>query len=157
MTDDADSPAPKAEPGDLEGSEGINVAGLISIIVFYLVVLLIGLWAGWRQRKVAKQQGRSSNDQEEVMLAGRDIGLFVGIMTMGGMYFFDDGSLLTIPLNFTKLCMALSSCLFHSYQISATWVGGGFINGSAQETYKAGLIWTQAPFGYGLSLFISKI
>ena len=101
MTDDADSPAPEAEPGALEGSEGINVAGLISIIVFYLVVLLIGLWAGWRQRKVAKQQGRSSNDQEEVMLAGRDIGLFVGIMTMGGMYLFDDGSLLTIPLNFT--------------------------------------------------------
>ena len=32
------------------------------------------------------------------MLAGRDIGLFVGVLTMG-----------------------------------ATWVGGGFINGSAQE------------------------
>ena len=154
MTDDDNSPAPEAEPGALEGSEGINVAGLISIIVFYLVVLLIGLWAGWRQRKVAKQQGRSSNDQEEVMLAGRDIGLFVGIMTMGGMYFLDDDALLTICLNFN---MALSSCLFNLYQISATWVGGGFINGSAQETYKAGLIWTQAPFGYGLSLFISKI
>ena len=39
--------------------------------------------------------------------------------------------------------------------ISATWVGGGFINGSAEETYKLGLVWTQAPFGYGLSLFIS--
>merc|ERR1711863_129933 len=39
--------------------------------------------------------------------------------------------------------------------MGATWVGGGFINGSAEETYKAGLIWTQAPFGYGLSLFIS--
>ena len=157
MTDDADSPAPEAEPGALEGSEGINVAGLISIIVFYLVVLLIGLWAGWRQRKVAKQQGRSSNDQEEVMLAGRDIGLFVGIMTMGGMYFLDDGAVPTISPNFTILFMALSSCLFDLYRISATWVGGGFINGSAQETYKAGLIWTQAPFGYGLSLFISKI
>ena len=57
----------------------------------------------------------------QVMLAGRDIGLFVGMLTMG-----------------------------------ATWVGGGFINGSAQEAYKAGLIWTQAPFGYGLSLFISE-
>ena len=65
--------------------DGINVAGLISIIVFYLIVLLIGLWAGWRQRKVAKSQGRSAVDQEEVMLAGRDIGLLVGIMTMGGM------------------------------------------------------------------------
>ena len=69
----------------IEDSPSINVAGLISIIVFYLVVLLIGLWAGWKQRKVAKQQGRSSNSEEEVMLAGRDIGLLVGIMTMGGM------------------------------------------------------------------------
>jgi len=39
--------------------------------------------------------------------------------------------------------------------MGATWVGGGFINGSAQETYSAGLIWTQAPFGYACSLFIS--
>ena len=51
-----------------------------------------------------------------------------------------------------------NSCLrMYIFSIfTATWVGGGFINGSAQETYKAGLIWTQAPFGYGLSLFISK-
>ena len=108
MTDDDNSPAPEAEPGALEGSEGINVAGLISIIVFYLVVLLIGLWAGWRQRKVAKQQGRSSNDQEEVMLAGRDIGLFVGIMTMGGMYFLDDkGTSYHIPKFYNENMYAL--------------------------------------------------
>lgn len=112
------TPEPEAEPTN--DSATINVWGLVSIIVFYLIVLVIGLWAGWRQRKIAKQQGRNNTDQEEVMLAGRDIGILVGIMTMG-----------------------------------ATWVGGGFINGSAQETYKAGLIWTQAPFGYGCSLFIS--
>merc|ERR1711988_1685311 len=94
---------------------GINIPGLISIIIFYLVVLLIGIWAGWRQRKSSE-----TTDQETVMLAGRNIGLLVGVMTMG-----------------------------------ATWVGGGFINGSAEETYKAGLVWTQAPVGYGLSLFIS--
>ena len=43
------------------------------------------------------------------MLAGRDIGIFVGVLTMG-----------------------------------ATWVGGGFINGSAEAAYKPGygLIWT---------------
>ena len=29
------------------------------------------------------------------------------------------------------------------YLIPATWVGGGFINGSAEETYKSGLVWTQ--------------
>ena len=41
--------------------------------------------------------------------------------------------------------------------LSATWVGGGFINGSAEAAYKYGLIWVQAPFGFGLSLLISKI
>ena len=40
--------------------------------------------------------------------------------------------------------------------ISATWVGGGFINGSAEAAYTYGLIWVQAPFGFGLSLLISK-
>ena len=28
----------------------INVIGLVSIIVFYLIVLAIGIWAGWRQK-----------------------------------------------------------------------------------------------------------
>eukprot|EP00092_Neocalanus_flemingeri_P106012 GFUD01135966.1.p1 GENE.GFUD01135966.1~~GFUD01135966.1.p1 ORF type:complete len:607 (+),score=99.83 GFUD01135966.1:58-1878(+) len=92
---------------------GVNVGGLIAIIIFYVAVLLVGIWASWRTRK-------EEQNTEQVMLAGRDIGLFVGVLTMG-----------------------------------ATWVGGGFINGSAQETYNAGLIWTQAPFGYGLSLLIS--
>jgi len=94
-------------------STGVNWVGLSALIVFYLAVLLVGLWAGFTTRK--KEQ-----NTEQVMLAGRDIGIFVGVLTMG-----------------------------------ATWVGGGFINGSAQETYKAGLIWTQAPFGYALSLLIS--
>lgn len=93
----------------------VEVGGIIAIVVFYLAVLLVGIYAGWKQRKKG-----AAMDQENVMLAGRDIGLFVGVLTMG-----------------------------------ATWVGGGFINGSAEEVYKAGLIWTQAPFGYGLSLFIS--
>lgn len=57
----------------------VNVLGIVSIVVFYLVVLLIGLWAGWRQKKEQNQV-----DQETVMLAGRNIGVFVGVLTMGG-------------------------------------------------------------------------
>ena len=60
----------------------INVPGLVSIIVFYLIVLFIGIWAGWRQRK-----SQVTTDQETVMLAGRNIGLFVGVLTMGGRTF----------------------------------------------------------------------
>merc|ERR1719186_1633433 len=96
-------------------SDGVNWEGLAAIIIFYLAVLMVGLWAGWKTRK-------KEANTEQVMLAGRDIGLGVGVLTMG-----------------------------------ATWVGGGFINGSAQETYKVGggLIWTQAPFGYSMALIIA--
>lgn len=93
----------------------INIAGVISIILFYILILAVGIWAG---RK--KEQGNDS--EEEVMLAGRSIGLFVGIFTM-----------------------------------TATWVGGGYINGTAEAIYTHGLVWCQAPFGYALSLVFGGI
>lgn len=55
----------------------INIAGVVSITIFYLLILGVGIWAG---RK--KEAGNDS--EEEVMLAGRSIGLFVGIFTMTG-------------------------------------------------------------------------
>ncbi len=36
--------------------------------------------------------------------------------------------------------------------IKATWVGGAFINGTAEIIYSTGLVWCQAPIGYALSL-----
>ncbi|XP_022900067.1 high-affinity choline transporter 1 [Onthophagus taurus] len=93
----------------------INIAGVISIILFYILILGVGIWAG---RK--KESGNDS--EEEVMLAGRNIGLFVGIFTM-----------------------------------TATWVGGGYINGTAEAIFRYGLVWCQAPFGYSLSLVFGGI
>lgn len=57
----------------------INVGGLVSIIVFYLLILAVGIWAGWKHGKNNKEVGT-----ESVMLAGRNMGVFVGIMTMTG-------------------------------------------------------------------------
>lgn len=59
----------------------INIAGVISIVLFYVLILAVGIWAG---RK--KEAGNDS--EEEVMLAGRSIGLFVGIFTMTGRWRF---------------------------------------------------------------------
>lgn len=40
----------------------------------------------------------------------------------------------------------------------ATWVGGGYINGTAEYVYLPdyGLAWAQAPFGYALSLVVGE-
>jgi high affinity choline transporter 7 len=43
------------------------------------------------------------------------------------------------------------------FTMSATWIGGGFINGTAEYTYSEGLLWVQAPWGYALSLIIGGL
>lgn len=57
----------------------INIAGVVSIILFYILILAVGIWAG-------RKKEAGNDTEEEVMLAGRSIGLFVGIFTMTGTY-----------------------------------------------------------------------
>ena len=89
--------------------------GYISMVCFYGVIFYIGTLAG---------NLKNENSVTEVMLAGRNIPLWIAVFTM-----------------------------------SATWVGGGFINGTAEYTYNSdyGLMWVQAPWGYGLSLIVGGL
>jgi len=100
----------------LKADPGMNVWGLVSVIVFYIMILVIGLYASWKNKSL------SSEDSEDVFLAGRSIGLFVGMFTM-----------------------------------TATWVGGGYINGTAEKVYGKGLVWAQAPIGYSISLILGGL
>ncbi len=43
------------------------------------------------------------------------------------------------------------------FTMSATWVGGGYINGSAEYAADFGLVWVQAPWGYAMSLIIGGL
>lgn len=43
------------------------------------------------------------------------------------------------------------------FTMSATWVGGGYINGTAEYTASTGLVWVQAPWGYALSLIVGGL
>ena len=66
----------------------LNVIGLIGIIVFYLIILAVGLWAAFKRKRDTRARSAEisggTSASEDVMLAGRDIGLFVGVMTMTG-------------------------------------------------------------------------
>lgn len=55
----------------------VNIAGVISVVLFYILILLVGIWAG-------RKRNTDGDETEEVMLAGRNIGIFVGIFTMTG-------------------------------------------------------------------------
>ena len=43
------------------------------------------------------------------------------------------------------------------FTMSATWIGGGYINGTAEYTASSGLVWVQAPWGYAISLIIGGL
>ncbi|GLH08680.1 High-affinity choline transporter 1 [Gryllus bimaculatus] len=96
-----------------EGAMAVYVEGVVGILVFYVAVLGVGIWAGTKQK---------NSGEEEVMLAGRSLGLTVGVITM-----------------------------------IATWVGGGYINGTAEALFSTGLVWCQVPVGYSLSLLFGVL
>ena len=62
----------------------INVPGLVSIIVFYLLILVIGILAARKKDKNTAKAQTTEEETNEVILAGRNIGMFVGCFTMTG-------------------------------------------------------------------------
>ncbi|XP_029967701.1 high-affinity choline transporter 1-like [Salarias fasciatus] len=100
----------------------IHAEGLVAIVLFYVLILFVGIWAAWKNKNSGVTEG--GDRSESIMVGGRDIGLFVGGFTM-----------------------------------TATWVGGGYINGTAEYVYLPGngLAWAQAPFGYALSLVVGGL
>ena len=60
----------------------VNVYGVLGIALFYVVILVIGLLAARKRSQQPDTEGGSTT--EEVMLAGRSIGTFVGTFTMTG-------------------------------------------------------------------------
>ncbi len=92
----------------------VNVAGIIVMSIFYLLIILVGFIAGkcFNPKSTASGNNGEESGTELAMVAGRNLGLFVGVCTL-----------------------------------AATYVGSGFINGTAEGIATSGLAWTIAPFG----------
>lgn len=100
----------------------LNVGGVASVVVFYLLILIVGIWVGWKQKRKLKRLG--CDGSENMMLAGRDLGLFVGVLTMTGN---------------SKLCLMLNKNVIY-FAGAATWVAGGYINGTCEGAFTGGLV-----------------
>ncbi|XP_069018925.1 high affinity choline transporter 1-like [Embiotoca jacksoni] len=100
----------------------VDVPGLVAMVVFYIVILLIGIWGSRKSKKVEKTC--TGNKSEVAIIGGRNIGVLPGIFTM-----------------------------------TATWVGGGYIMGTAEAVYSPtqGLIWAVGPPAYFINLFLGGL
>lgn len=62
----------------------IHVEGLVAIVIFYVLILFVGIWAAWKNKSSGDND--SADRSESIMVGGRDIGLFVGVFTMTGEF-----------------------------------------------------------------------
>lgn len=62
----------------------IHVEGLVAIVIFYVLILFVGIWAAWKNKSSGDND--STDRSESIMVGGRDIGLFVGVFTMTGEF-----------------------------------------------------------------------
>lgn len=60
----------------------IHAEGLVAIVIFYVLILFVGIWAAWKNKNSGVGEG--GDRSESIMVGGRDIGLFVGGFTMTG-------------------------------------------------------------------------
>lgn len=60
----------------------LNVAGLLVMGLFYMLILCTGIWASLRSKKEEKKC--TGDGMEITLLAGRNINLLVGIFTLTG-------------------------------------------------------------------------
>ncbi len=88
---------------------------------------------------------------------------FISMMFFYGLIFFIGtyAANLKKSENTTDVMLAGRSIplMIGVFTMSATWVGGGYINGTAENTASPdfGLVWVQAPWGYALSLIIGGL
>ncbi|XP_056273103.1 high affinity choline transporter 1-like [Pseudoliparis swirei] len=100
----------------------VNVPGLVAVVVFYIVILAIGIWASRKSKKVEKTCTGAKS--EVAIVGGRNINVLVGVFTM-----------------------------------TATWVGGGYIMGTAEVVYSPsqGLIWAMGPPAYAITFLLGGL
>jgi len=95
----------------------VDWLGIIAIVFFYVLILIVGIWAG-RKTDAAKQGvGEQTeevgkfkkwiNSELQVMLAGRNIGTLVGIFTMTGQFKFPLGKIHKSFQIFSNFCIFL--------------------------------------------------
>ncbi|XP_049520832.1 high-affinity choline transporter 1-like [Dermacentor silvarum] len=110
----------------------VNIVAVVVLAAYYGVLVGLSAWSSRRGKKRAANRVNLSygNAHDEALSPG-----FVR---------------LTLANRNIPLFLGVSS-------MTATWVGGGYLNGTAEAVFKHGLLSTQVPIGYAISLIFGGL
>lgn len=108
-----------------------TILAALLMIFYYMAVLGVGIWGGRRvrgDRALMSPHSTIGHQRSQETKTPDDylVRLFVANRN--------------VPLALVIVSM------------TATWVGGGYLNGTAEAVFNRGLLWCHAPLGYALSL-----
>ncbi|KAH8039278.1 hypothetical protein HPB51_005524 [Rhipicephalus microplus] len=112
----------------------VDAAAVVAVILYCIAVMSVGVWSG---RKLHKDHSHS-------------------MVIDGHKHAFRRHSH-AVHSNFVqKLFLANGrlSVTLGIFSMTATWVGGGYLNGTAEVVYTSGILYCFAPVGYALSLVL---
>ncbi|KAL5257411.1 hypothetical protein ACHWQZ_G012379 [Mnemiopsis leidyi] len=112
----------------------INVPGLAGLIVFYFLILFAGLFSKKLMSLLNNVDFSFGRKKKAAKPAETQV--------EKGLSDTDDLMLAGRDINY----------FVGIFTMTATWVGGGYINGAAEATIKDGILWCQAPFCYAVAL-----
>ncbi|XP_065310776.1 high-affinity choline transporter 1-like isoform X2 [Dermacentor albipictus] len=107
----------------------VYLTALVAVIFYYIAVMCVGVWSGRKLHKNDGQRASTHESSRSHALHGR----FVQKL------FLADGRL---------------SVFLGVFSMTATWVGGGYLNGTAEAVYTGGIVHCYAPIGYAFSLML---
>ncbi|XP_037565768.1 high-affinity choline transporter 1-like [Dermacentor silvarum] len=108
----------------------LNTFAALWVAIYYVGITALGVWSSRKLNAAQRSSRRTSRLSSRVQ---DDTDSFLA------RYFLCDRQM-PLLLGFTSM--------------TATWVGGGYLNGTAEAVYRLGLIHCQAPFGYAVSLLL---
>ncbi|KAH6946160.1 hypothetical protein HPB50_011913 [Hyalomma asiaticum] len=108
----------------------LNTFAALCVTIFYIGITALGIWSSRKLQSAQRSSRRISR------LSSRAQDETEGFLVR---YFLCDRHM--------PLLLGITS-------MTATWVGGGYLNGTAEAVYRLGLIHCQAPFGYAVSLLL---
>ncbi|XP_023122534.2 high affinity choline transporter 1-like isoform X1 [Amphiprion ocellaris] len=132
----------------------VNIPGVVVMLLFYLLVLGIGIWASFKSKRVQKKS--EANGMEMVLLGNRGISFVVGIFTMTATW-VGGGFIVGITEMMYTPSMGLTWTLIMVSAYSTAFILGGlvFAKPVRDKKYMTMLDPFQIKYGKGLTAVLS--
>ncbi|XP_070390515.1 high-affinity choline transporter 1-like isoform X4 [Dermacentor albipictus] len=107
-----------------------NIPAVLAMLLYFLVIVCVGVWSGCKLH-VFKEDGQVSTTDMRRRRPHQN-------RFLHRLFLADRNMSLTLGIS----------------SMTATWVGGGYLNGTAEAVYTDGVLYCHAPIGYAISLIL---